>query len=64
MLALRDFAGLSQADREALEREAGQLQTIHEVVAWGRVAGVIVQDEFTHDIVVQRGRSFLVFDST
>ena len=64
MLALRDFSGLAESEREALAREASLLQTLHDVVGWGRIADVIVQDEFTHDVVVERGGRHLVFDTT
>ena len=46
-----------------------QLRTLEDVLAWARahradVVEVIVQDEFTHDVVVQEGERFHVFDTT
>ena len=46
------------------------LATLEEVLAWcratgGDVADVIVQDEFTHDVIVRaQPPSFVVFDTT
>lgn len=64
MLPFRDFAGLGEAQREALAGEVGPLQTLSQVVSWGRIAAVVVEDEFTHDVVVERGGRYLVFDTT
>ena len=64
MLQLRDLAGLAEPEREALARDVGPLRTLHDVIGWGRIANVVVQDEFTHDAVVERGGRYLVFDST
>ena len=72
MLALRDRAGLSGAEKAALERELAPLRMLEAVVRWGytsvpprEVADVVVQDEFSHDVVLpwERGR-YLVFDTT
>jgi hypothetical protein len=47
-----------------------QLATLEELLAWCGVHGaelvtVVVQDEFTHDVVVrQASGSYLVFDTT
>lgn len=50
-----------------------QLRTLEEVLAWGRaheadVVEVIVQDEFTHDVIIrEEGRGderYHVFDTT
>ncbi len=50
---------------------AERLQTLEEVLAWAHaqrppceLVGVIVQDEFTHDVIVRRAPSFVVFDTT
>jgi hypothetical protein len=56
----------------ALRRELEPLTILHDVVAWAaartppaRVDDVIVQDEFTHDVVVATGGArWLVFDTT
>ena len=46
---------------------AAKLATLEEVVRWpGTIVEVIVQDEFTHDVIVAAddGDGFLVFDTT
>jgi hypothetical protein len=49
---------------------AGQLRTVEELLAWCHAHGadlveVIVQDEYTHDVVVrERSGSYLSFDTT
>lgn len=72
MVSLTDRAGLSSAQRAALERELAPLTTLQDVVRWAfartpprDVAEVVVQDEFTHDVVLpwENGR-YLVFDTT
>ena len=47
------------------------LATLHEVLQFAfaqgppwELAEVIVQDEYTHDVVIQAGAAFLVFDTT
>lgn len=43
-----------------------KLETLEDVVRWnGEIVDVIVQDEYTHDVIV-RGpeRAFVVFDTT
>ena len=54
-----------------LRDELAPLWSLHAVVQWGlaqtpsyMVVEVIIQDEFTHDVVVHAGDVFLVFDST
>jgi hypothetical protein len=46
-----------------------QLRTLEDVLAWCRAQGgdvveVIVQDEFTHDVIVREGERYHVFDTT
>ena len=42
-----------------------QLETLEDVLRRGlAIADVVVQDEYTHDIVAHAGELFLVFDST
>lgn len=44
---------------------ATHLDTLEDVLRWGaHVLEVVVQDEYTHDVVVTRGEGFLVFDTT
>jgi len=47
------------------------LRSLEDVLAWAfaqrppaELLEVIVQDEFTHDVIVQRGTEYLVFDTT
>ena len=65
-------AGLTPERCAALERELAPLTTLQDVVRWGfahtpprDVAEVIVQDEFTHDVVLPwEDGHYLVFDTT
>ncbi len=48
-----------------------RLRTLEEVVRWMAaqpapcaIVEVVAQDEFTHDVVVQQGARWLVFDTT
>jgi hypothetical protein len=46
-----------------------RLKTLEDVLAWCRanhanVVDVVVQDELTHDVIVQQPAGFLVFDTT
>ena len=46
-----------------------RLDTLEEVLAWCRavaanIVDVVVQDEFTHDVIVAHHPSFIVFDTT
>jgi hypothetical protein len=67
-----DRAGLPSREARALARELGGLGSLHALVRWGLgrdpqlvVADVVVQDEFTHDVVMPyRDGLFLVFDTT
>ena len=45
---------------------ATKLDTLEDILHWGgHVLDVIVQDEYTHDVIVDdRGAGFLVFDTT
>ena len=46
---------------------ATRLVTLEDVLRWGAdVIAVVVQDEYTHDVIVRAGRTpgFLVFDTT
>ena len=69
---LTDRAGLTEAERAALEAELAPLTTLEQVVRWSfaqvpprDVAEVVIQDEFTHDVVLPgQGRRYLVFGTT
>ena len=64
-------AQLDPARLAAIERIVGAHGTLADVVAWGLaqrpaalVSAVVVQDEFTHDVVVPHDGIFLVYDAT
>lgn len=72
MVPLTDRASLPLEARSALEMELASLTLLQDVVRWGftsspprDVTEVIVQDEFTHDVVMPwMEGSYLVFDTT
>ncbi|WIG98750.1 hypothetical protein [Myxococcus sp. SDU36] len=72
MVPLTDRTSLPQEARSALEKELASLTLLQDVVRWGfasspprDVTEVIVQDEFTHDVVMPwMEGSYLVFDTT
>lgn len=72
MVSLTDRAGLAPTVRATLERELAPLTLLQDVVRWGfartppaDVAEVVVQDEFTHDVVMPwESGCYLVFDTT
>lgn len=72
MVPLTDRASLPLEARSALEMELASLTLFQDVVRWGfasspprDVTEVIVQDEFTHDVVMPwMEGSYLVFDTT
>ncbi|HUS33502.1 MAG TPA: hypothetical protein VMZ53_33600 [Kofleriaceae bacterium] len=52
-----------------MSRGLDRLRTLEDVLAWcrahgGNIVDVIVQDEFTHDVIVEEPGGFLVFDTT
>ena len=51
-----------QLDPELAGQVAG-VRTVADVAARWPIAGVIVQDEFTHDVIAKLPGAFLVFDS-
>lgn len=69
-------AGLAPEQLAAVERELAGQQNLNDVMKWAAsrprgtftpsvVADVIVQDEFTHDVIVPwRDRLVLVYDTT
>ncbi|NVJ24222.1 hypothetical protein HUW62_23620 [Myxococcus sp. AM011] len=71
-LTNRTRAALPPEQREALERELAPLTMLQDVVRWGfastpprDVTEVVVQDEFTHDVVLPwKDGGYLVFDTT
>jgi hypothetical protein len=74
-MAIRNRSSLSAAAVGALERELGGLESLADVLRWGRaqpagsvkpavITDVVVQDEFTHDAIVPWRDHALVFGST
>jgi hypothetical protein len=71
-MALEDRAGLAPAARAALDADTARHVTLADVIRWGLgqepqriVADVVVQDEYTHDIVVPLADPLhLVYDTT
>ena len=71
MLTLTDRAGLASELVAALKTELDGLTILQDVIRWGfaqtpprDVADVVIQDEFTHDVVLPWRDVFLVFDTT
>ncbi len=65
------FSRLGAARVQLLRDELASLWSLQDLVRWGfaqspsyLVIDVIVQDEFTHDVVMNAGDIYLVFDST
>lgn len=67
-----DHVGLSASTLDALTRLVAEFGTLQDVVRWAlagsppfEIAEVVVQDEFTHDVVIAwSGGHYLVFDTT
>jgi len=67
----RHSATLRVAARPGAAGAIDHLQTLEQVLAWAHaqrpaadVVDVVVQDEFTHDVIVHSGATYLVFDTT
>jgi hypothetical protein len=67
-----DLGRLAPAERDALSAELARLTMLEDVVRWGHaqkpprgIADVVIQDEYTHDVVMPLapGR-WLVFETT
>jgi hypothetical protein len=52
VLPLHDRVGLTAAQREALEAVLASQHILQDVVRWRMVVSVVVQDEYTHDVIV------------
>ena len=70
-MIFEDRANLSDARREALRSAVEGHRTLAEVVRWGLatrapriVENVVVQDEYTHDVVLRADDVWLVYDTT
>jgi hypothetical protein len=62
----RELRVVGTVTPEVLARVASatKLDTLEEVLRWGGdIADVVVQDEYTHDVVL-KAPAFLVFDTT
>ena len=71
MPTLTNRTGLSSELLAALKTELAGLTILQDVIRWGfaqkppsDVADVVIQDEFTHDVVLRWRHLFLVFDTT
>ena len=65
-LPLEARAALSPQVRAGVERAIGEATTLGELIQRGaQVIDVVVQDEYTHDVVVAHAAHvYLAFDST
>ena len=74
-MRVNNHAKLAPSEIEVVERELPDQCTLHEVMQWGLtqpqgvcipsvVAEVIVQDEFSHDVIVPWRNVFLVYGTT
>jgi hypothetical protein len=67
-----DRVGLEPAEASALRTALAQLGSLHALIQWGLrrepplvIADVVVQDEFSHDVLIPyRDGLFLAFDTT
>ncbi|MDY7232437.1 hypothetical protein [Hyalangium rubrum] len=71
MLAVTDSVGLAPELLASLKAELEGLSILQDVIRWGfsqsppsDVADVVIQDEFTHDVVLPWRHLYLVFDTT
>lgn len=64
-LPLHDRVGLTPLQHQALYSVLASHHILQDVVRWRMVADVVVQDEYTHDVVVPWDDGlFLVYDTT
>ena len=68
---VRDRAGLAAARLAELAAAVRRLATLADVVVWGlaqrpstMVSQIVVQDEYTHDVILPLRDCWLVFDTT
>ena len=72
MVPLYDHANLAAQVRRELAAAVATLPTLQEVIQWGlslpeesTILDVVVQDEYTHDVVMKWRDSYhVVFDAT
>lgn len=50
----------------AQSRVVAPFETLEDVVRWGggAIVDIVVQDEYTHDVIATTGTNFVVFDTT
>lgn len=64
-LPVHDRVGLAPERRRALEAVLAAQHILQDVVRWRMPASVVVQDEYTHDVVVPwDGGLWLAYDTT
>ena len=64
-LSLHDRVGLRPSQRDALVAVLESQHILQDVVRWRLVASVVVQDEYTHDVVVPWDDGlYLAYDTT
>lgn len=64
-LELHDRVGLRPEQRVTLEAALASQHILQDVVRWRMVASVVVQDEYTHDVIVPWDDGlFLAYDTT
>lgn len=64
-LPLHDRVGLRPSQRDALVAVLESQHILQDVVRWRLVASVVVQDEYTHDVVVPWDDGlYLAYDTT
>lgn len=64
-LPLHDRVGLTGDQRGALEAVLAAQRILQDVVRWRMVASVVVQDEYSHDVIVPWDDGlFLAYDTT
>jgi hypothetical protein len=64
-LPLHDRVGLTASQQQALAAVLASQHILQDVVRWRLVASVVVQDEYTHDVVVAWDDGlYLAYDTT
>jgi hypothetical protein len=64
-LPLHDRVGLAAEQHAALETVLASQRILQDVVRWRMVAAIVVQDEYTHDVVVPWDEGlWLAYDTT
>jgi len=69
---VHDYAHLAPAELASVESTVCNLRTLADVLRWARtstpvrrIAEIVTQDEYTHDVVVEApGQPYLAFDTT